>query len=284
MRPLIRIRGPARSCRRYPRAVSDSEIASPPADPIDVDRYLARIGLATAPPLSLDGLTTLQRAHLSSVPFENIDVFDGVKVRTDLGWSMDKVLGHRRGGWCFEVNGAFSALLDALGFDVVRLGAAVLLDGPTVVIDHLTLEVSLNSTAYLVDVGFGDSFATPLELQLTGPQDGHVGTFEFISSPQGLTLTRHDDDGVPVPQYRFKRTVRSLSDFDEASTRLQADRTLHWSQKPFATRLVDGGPERITLLGDRLKRTLPSGTTEEPVADDQWDELLHEHFGFRRRR
>ena len=250
--------------------------------PIDVDRYLARIGLVSPPPLSLAGLTELQRAHMSSVPFENLDVFDGVAVQTDEAWSIDKVVNRRRGGWCFELNGAFAALLGALGFDVRRLGAAVLLDGPTVIVDHLMLEVTIDSVAYLVDVGFGDSFATPLELARTGPQDGHVATFEFIDSPQGLTLTRHDDEGVPEPQYRFKRTVRTLDEFAEASNRLQADRSLHWSQKPFATRLIDGGPERITLLGDRLKRVGPAGKSEVPVAPDKWNDLLAEHFAMTR--
>jgi len=199
------------------------------------------------------------------VPFENLDVVN-----------------QRRGGWCFETNGAFGALLEELGFAVARLGAAVLLDGPAVVIDHLTLEVTVDGTPYLVDVGFGDSFATPLELNATGPQDGHVATFEFIASSQGLTLTRHDTQGVPEPQYRFKRTVRQLADFDEASTRLQTNRSLHWSQKPFATRLVDGGPERITLLRDRLKRHGPSGTAEEPVDPTEWDDVLSEQFSMRR--
>lgn len=246
------------------------------------DRYLARIGLDAAPPVARDGLTVLQRAHLTTVPFENLDVFDGIRVRTDLEWSFDKIINHRRGGWCFEVNGAFGALLEALGFAVVRLGAAVLLDGPSVIVDHQTLEVVIDKIPYLVDVGFGDSFASPLELNATGPQDGHTGTFEFIASSQGLTLTRHDDDGVPVPQYRFKRTVRDLADFDEASDRLQSDRSLHWSEKPFATRLIDGGPERITLLRNRLKYSGPEGTTEEPVDSSEWDDVLQSRFDISR--
>lgn len=248
----------------------------------DAVQYLQRIGLDTAPPPTVDGLALLQRAHLSHVPFENLDIVAGVEVRTDLAHSFDKVVNRERGGWCFELNGAFGALLEELGFAVVRLGAAVLLDGPNAIVDHLALEVTVDQTPYLVDVGFGDSFATPLELNATGPQDGLVGTFEFIASSQGLTLTRHDDQGVPEAQYRFKRTVRELGDFEEASARLQRDRSLHWSQKPFASRLVDGGPERITLLRDRLKKHGPAGQTVEPVAASEWDDLLLEHFSMRR--
>ena len=249
---------------------------------LDIDAYLDRIGMTARPTIDLAGLTQLQRGHMSHVPFENLDVFDRVPVTTGLEHSIPKIVEHSRGGWCFEVNGAFSALLDALGFDVSLLGAAVLLDGPSVVIDHATIEVNLDNTAYLVDVGFGDSFATPLEINRAGPQDGHVGTFEFIPSSQGLTLTRHDGSGVPEPQYRFKRTVRTIDEFATASDTLWTDTSLHWSQKPFATRLVDGGPSRITLLKDRLKRTTPDGESEVPVAIGDWNAVLRDNFGIER--
>lgn len=248
---------------------------------LDVAAYLNRIGLDAPPSIDIDGLTMLMRAHLSTVAFENLDVFGGTPVRTDLPWSVDKIVGRKRGGWCFELNGAFGALLESLGFAVTRLGAAVLLSGPTTVIDHLMLEVQLDCS-YLVDVGFGDSFSTPLDLNVRGPQDGGVATFELIASSQGLTLTRHDTDGFPEPQYRFKRVAHQLSDFDAASTHLQTDRTLTWSKGPFATRLVDGGPRRITLLHDRLKQIGPDGVTETPVASDDWDQHLHDHFGMTR--
>jgi N-hydroxyarylamine O-acetyltransferase len=250
-------------------------------DSLDVDAYLVRIGLRAAPSIDAAGLAELQLAHLRTVPFENIDVYDGIEVRTDLAWSINKVINRRRGGWCFEVNGAFAALLQALGFDVTMLGAAVLLDGPNAVVDHLTLEVTLDS-AYLVDVGFGNSFITPLDLNRSGPQDGGSGTFELIDSPQGQTLTRHDEAGVPVPQYRYKRNVRVLTDFDESSARLQSDRSLHWSQKPFATRLLDEGADRITLLRDRVTIVRGGVSSETPVTADEWDSALAEHFSMHR--
>ncbi len=249
------------------------------APTLDVGRYLDRIGFTAEARIDLDTLTALQRAHLSTVPFENLDVYRRVEVRTDIEWSVPKIVDRGRGGWCFEANGAFSALLEALGFDIARLGAAVLLDGPTEIIDHLTIEVMLDQP-YLVDVGFGDSFMTPLRLNSRGPQDGGTGTFEFFDSPQGRTLTRHDDDG-PVPQYRFRRVNRVMVDFEPASQMLQDDRELHWSNKPFATRLLDGGPDRVTLLKDRLKVRRDGVETETPVSADEWEDVLAEWFDMR---
>ena len=167
-----------------------------------------------------------------------------------------------------------------------RLGAAVLLSGPTDVIDHLCLEVTLDEP-YLVDVGFGDGLVLPMPLNRPGPHDGGVDTFELIPSPQGTTLTRHLD-GVPTAQYRFKRVARQLADFASTSRRLQDDKSLIWHTRAFATRLVPenrpdrrGTYERVTLVGNQLKRHYrdrgPSAT-EVDVPDGDWSDVLAEHF------
>ncbi len=247
---------------------------------MDVERYLARIDHTGPLGADLATLEALQRAHLTTVPFENLHVHRRLPVGTGTDWSVPKVVERGQGGWCFELNGAFAALLRALGFDVLHLGAAVLLNGPATVIDHLALEVALDEP-YLVDVGFGDSFIRPLALNRRGPQDGGSGTFELIDSAQGLTLTRHDDEGVPVPQYRFRRVAHELADFDAASERLQADAEGHFRSKPFATRLLDGGPDRVTLLRDRLKIIRDGVPVETPVAAAEWDETLFRWFALR---
>lgn len=243
---------------------------------VDVDRYLERIGHRGDRSPTLATLTALQAAHLTAVPFENLEVVAGVEVRTDTAWALDKVVQRGLGGWCFELNGAFAALLEALGFGIRRLGAAVLLGGPSTLIDHLTLEVQLDEP-YLVDVGFGDSFSRPLALNRPGPQDGGTGTFEFLASPQGTTFTEHVD-GVPDARYRFKRVTHAPEDFAAVSERLRTDTDLHWSQKRFSTRLLDGGPGRVTLLEDRLKIRRDGVESETPVASDQWAATYQQWF------
>ncbi len=244
-----------------------------------VDRYLERLGFDGPIEHDLATLTALQQAHLTAVPFENLNVFHRVGVRTDTEWSVTKIVDHGRGGWCFENNGAFGWLLDQLGFSVMRLGAAVLLDGPNKLVDHCTLEVTLDQP-YLVDVGFGDSVAAPLELNTAGPQEGHTGTFEFLPSAEGITFAEHVD-GLPEARFRFRRVAHVMSDFDGASERLQADAESNFRRRPFATRLVDGGPDRVTLLEDRLKLRRDGEVTEEPVAAEDWAETLWEWFAMR---
>lgn len=246
---------------------------------VDVEAYLKRIGYSGPVKHDVQTLEKLQRTHMTAVPFENLSVFSRSGVRTDEQWSLNKIVVEGRGGWCFENNGAFAALLTAMGFDVLRLGAAVLLDGPSQRIDHLCLEVGLNEP-HLVDVGFGDSFIRPLALNRRGPQDGGTGTFEFIASTQGLTLSEHVD-GVPHARYRFKRVGHVMNEFDNISDHLSSDPTLHWSTKPFATRLLEGGPDRVTLLSDRLKITRAGETIESPVTGDDWDQTLWDWFRLR---
>jgi len=246
--------------------------------PADVHAYLDRIGIDAPAGPGLDSLTRLQLAHLQAVPFENLAIYAGRSVTTDNNWTFSKVVDQQRGGWCFELNGAFAQLLEALGFTVHRLAAAVLLNGPTKIVDHLVLEVVLDEP-YLVEVGFGDDAPIePLPLQAAGPIETRSGTFEFLNSPQGTTLAQLVD-GVPEARYRFKRVNHAPSDFEATSMRLQSDPTLHWSTKPFATRLLDDQGSRRTLTRDVLKTRRGAKTDTVAVDPNDWNDVLFEHFG-----
>jgi N-hydroxyarylamine O-acetyltransferase len=249
---------------------------------VDTNRYLERIGFGAAVRRDAATLEGLQRAHLTAVPFENLDVYHRCGVRTDAAWSVAKVVERGRGGWCYELNGAFAALLEALGFEVTRLGATVLIDESTnpsgTEPDHLALEIALDRP-YLVDVGFGDSYIRPLPLDDPGPHDGGTGQFAFQIDEEWTTLVQILDTGAVEPQYRFRRRPVALSVFDPESARLQTQPGLRWSESPFATRLLDGGPDRVTLLGDRLKIRRDGVWGEEPVAPEAWAAALHDWFG-----
>lgn len=251
---------------------------------IEVDRYLDRIDVdrpVAANRATLDGL---QRAHLAAVPFENLDIVFAGGATHDRGAAIDKIQ-NGRGGWCFEVNGAFAALLDELGFDVRLIGAAVLLDGPSTLLDHLALEVTAPDDAqpgpFLVDAGFGQSFIRPLELNHAGAQDGGDAMYQLLPSPQGTTLAEIVDE-VPEARYRFKRVAHDFDDFAPVAAALQADTDKHWRSKPFATRLLGDGDDRVTLTRDSLKLKRDGVVTEQPVDRTTWDRALDEWFAMER--
>lgn len=245
---------------------------------MDVQKYLNRIGLDSAGEIDVASLERLQRAHLTAVPFENLDVFRRHGVRTDTDWSIRKIVDRSRGGWCFELNGAFAALLEAIGYQVTRLGAVVLLEGDDGHASHLALRVDL-AEPYLVDVGFGDGFIRPLALDRPGPLDGGSGTYCFTSSGGQMTLQEIDAQGVLKPIYRFTLEPRSLASFDGQSNRLQTDSTLKWTKARFATRLLKGGPDRVTLVSDRLRFRRGGVWHEQPVAEEDWATELQTWFG-----
>lgn len=244
---------------------------------MDVDGYLTRLGVDGPVDASIEGLERLQRAHLTQVPFENLDVFHRRGVCTGTDWSIPKIVVRGRGGWCYEVNGAFAALLASLGFSVKRIGATVLLSEISPEPDHLTIEVTLDRP-YLVDVGFGDSFIRPLPLDSEGPHDGGTGMYRFAFDGDATTLL-FDGPGGAEPQYRFGAGWFRAEDFDAPSRRLQTEPSAKWTQSPFATRLLRGGPDRVTLLEDCIKFRRDGEWTERPVsAGDEWEATLSEWF------
>lgn len=245
-----------------------------------VDRHLERIGVPERPSVDLEGLSGLMLAHLLAVSFDNLDVYDQRGVTTEPTDNIAKIVERRRGGWCFELNGAFGALLHSLGFDVRGLGAAVLLAGPTDVVDHLTLEVRVEDRPWLVDVGFGEAFIRPLDLSKAGPQDGGIADFEFLASPKGTTLAKHVD-GVPEAQFRFKRVTIRPQDLQPTSDRMFGDPESFFRREPYATKLSNVDGSRITLTPKHLKRVAADGTESIDEVTD-FDAQLLEHFGLDR--
>lgn len=168
------------------------------------DAYLARLGLETEPP-SVDGLFRLHRAHVERVPYETVWVHAGERWGVDVAESVARIARDGRGGYCFHLNGAFGALLQALGYDVTRhVGGVHGPDGASedMMANHLVLQVhGLASDAnpggsWYVDAGLGDALHEPIPLVAgayrQGPfhlvideTPGAVGDWHLTHDPAG---------------------------------------------------------------------------------------------------
>src|SRR5512133_3408281 len=117
--------------------------------------YLDRVNYPGPTTPTADTLRDLHRAHLLTVPFENLDIGLHRTIPCDETAAVRKVVENRRGGFCYELNSAFAALLHALGFTVTLLSARVARADGTASpeFDHLTLRVDLEKP-WLADVGF----------------------------------------------------------------------------------------------------------------------------------
>lgn len=126
-------------------------------DELDLGAYLARIGSPKDPPPTLDTLIAVHRAHLAAIPFENLELLLDRPVLLDTPALTDKMVHHRRGGYCYEQNLLLAAVLDRLGFSLTAFAARVPAggDGRPRPATHALLQVDLGGASWLVDVGFG---------------------------------------------------------------------------------------------------------------------------------
>ena len=135
---------------------------------MNLQRYLSRVGYSAETRPDIETLRGLLRAHVCSVPFENLDVQLGRPLTTAVEHAYDKIVGRRRGGWCYEQNGLFGWALSEIGFEVTRVAAAVMRDdlGDAAYANHLALLVRdpQGTGTFLADVGFGGGLFEPLPL------------------------------------------------------------------------------------------------------------------------
>jgi N-hydroxyarylamine O-acetyltransferase len=236
--------------------------------------YLGRIGVAESPGLDAEGLRRLQVAHLTSVPFENLDIHLGVPIVLDADALVDKIAVRRRGGFCYELNGAFATLLGRLGFEVSMLEARVYDDAGDVGIpfDHLCLKVDL-AQPYLVDVGFGESFVEPLVLRAGVEQTNRAGRFRIDERDDGwFDVVREG-----VPQYRFAMEPRRLEDFEPGCRYHQTSADSHFTRGVVCTLATPTG--RITIAGTTLIETDAGQRTETELTEAELLAVYRERFG-----
>lgn len=243
-------------------------------DHTKVAAYLQRIGVPHPEHADETSLRELQLGHLRAIPFENLSIHLGEPIVLDEDALLDKLVGQRRGGFCYELNGAFSALLSSLGFNVTLLEARVHgTNGIGPPYDHLALRVDL-AEPWLVDVGFGRFSDQPLRLTARGDQPGGEGTFRVVEKTLGdLEIVM---DGAP--QYRLAARPRVLADFEATCWWHQTSPKSSFTRSTICTIPTANG--RITLNGRTLIRTSGASRSEQELTSDT--EILdayRQHFG-----
>lgn len=168
--------------------------------------YLQRLGYAAAPPPTLDTLRQLVQRHTQAFPFETLNTFLHLPVPVDLPSLQRKLLHDGRGGYCYELNRLFLALLHRLGFDARALGGRVVMGGPEDAITprtHLTLLVTVDGMRYLADVGFGGMVPTaPLRLDTEEVQATPHEPYRIVRQGDAYLL-RAEVAGEWRAMYRF---------------------------------------------------------------------------------
>lgn len=213
-----------------------------------------------------------------AVPFENLDISLGQPILLDEKRLFEKIVSRKRGGFCYELNGLFAALLGALGFEVHRLAARVAngQGGYGIPFDHMTLLVKLDER-WLVDVGFGESFRLPLNLDERGIQQQPTGSYRIIDHDEQLIYLR-EEDGNWAPQYLFSLQPYRLADFQDGCDYHQTSPTSTFTQKRVCSLAMQQG--RLTLSDRKLTITTNGRREEQEVASEsEYLRLLEACFG-----
>ena len=247
---------------------------------LDLDAYLARIGLDAPPPPTAKGLRRLHRAHALAIPFENLDVLLGRGIRLDIDALQDKLVGRRRGGYCYEHNLLFSAALERLGMEVVRLSARVRMGSEHLrPHSHMLMRVDAGGVDWLADVGFGgEGLIDPIPFAdgaVTHSEAGWNHSLSRESESTWVLRALHADGWFDL--YAFTLEPQHHVDYVVYNHYIST-----FPRSPFVTTLVaqrSAPDRRLTLTDLRLVETLPGG--EETVTEldpDGLADTLRERF------
>jgi N-hydroxyarylamine O-acetyltransferase len=246
-------------------------------DPAQAAAYLARIGVPEPCAADTAALRRLHRAHLLAVPFENLSIHLGETISLTPGDLLAKVVTRRRGGFCYELNGAFALLLEALGFGVRRIAARVYGGDGTLgpPFDHLALLADVpGGGTWLADVGFGRHSSYPLDFASSDGQDDPGGVFRLVPAPQGDIDVLRDGE----PQYRIEPRARDLDEFAPTCWWQQTWPASGFRQSTICSRLTPSG--RISLSGGILIETRHGTRTETALdGDEAVLAAYRKHFG-----
>ncbi|MEV0599755.1 arylamine N-acetyltransferase [Streptomyces sp. NPDC050315] len=224
-----------------------------------------------------EALRRLHLQHLRAVPFENLSVHLGEEIVLTEQALLDKVVRDRRGGFCYELNGAFAFLLTALGYDAELLSGRVYGEDGRLGIpyDHAAVRVRMPGGPLLADVGFGRHSHYPLRLDTAEEQAEPGGVFRVVETAEGdLDVLR---DGAP--QYRLELRPRALADFEVGCWWQTTSPKSHFTQSLVCSRLTDDGG-RITLSGRTFVITAPDGSrTEREIPEAEVRAAYRAHFG-----
>jgi N-hydroxyarylamine O-acetyltransferase len=243
--------------------------------------YLARIAHTAPVAPDLATLRDLHRAHLHAVPFENLDIHLGRTIELDRAAFFRKLVGERRGGFCYELNGLFAELLSFVGFRVSLLSARVARAagdfGPD--FDHLALLVEGGDLAerQLADVGFGRSFREPLSLDTPREAEADGSFYRAIEAGAGWQVQSRREAGAWAPEYAFTLAPHPLEAFAAMCEHHQRSPESHFTQAVLCSLPTARG--RRTLRGHTLIETEGEARRETELDEAARAAVLAERFG-----
>jgi N-hydroxyarylamine O-acetyltransferase len=250
---------------------------------IDLDAYFERIGYGGPRTPTLPVLNALVRAHVETIPFENLDVLLGTPIDLSEEAIERKLVHQRRGGYCFEQNGLLLLVLEALGFQVRPLSARVRYQRPrdfTPPRTHLFLRVELDDTSWLADVGVGAmSLTCAVKLDTAEAQETpHEPRRIVREGPRLFHQVRFGDEWHDVAEF----TLEEMPPIDRelANWFTSTHPRSHFKSRLLVARAAPHG-QRLTLLNREFTQRDRDGASSVRVVESPAEllDVLAERFG-----
>lgn len=238
-----------------------------------LDSYFRRIGYSGATEMGLALLESLHLLHPGAIPFENLDPLLNRPVEISPDAVAAKLIGQRRGGYCFEQNSLFHDVLAALGFTVSPRAGRVIWNAPEnaprPALTHRITKVSLADGDYIADVGFGGQSPTaPLRLAADVEQHTPHGCFRFRKMDGVFELQFLTADGWRG-MYRFADDIQGPADFEVANWFTSAHPRSRFRQNLVGARVI--GDRRVNLLNKTVTAWRANEKGETRVLTDPAD-------------
>ena len=252
----------------------------PATDEKRVSMYLKRIGFTGGVTKKYETLHRLQRLHLQSVPYENLDIMRDIPLSLETDALFEKIVVRRRGGYCFELNGLFAWLLRQLGFSVTEYMSRFLRDEKEIPMRrHRVLRVSAEGADYLMDVGVG-SMVPRKPLPLICGQISEQGKERYKLEREpffGYVLYewRHDEWSKV---YSFTEEQQLNIDFVMPTYYCEKHPDSYFRTMDMVHMFTENG--RKTVADREVRLFSPKGVDIiSPINNAEYEELLFMHFG-----
>ncbi len=248
---------------------------------LDLGAYFERIGWRERAQPDLETLAGLLRAHMARIPFENLDVLCGRRVRLDLAGLQGKLVAARRGGYCFEHATLFAAVLEALGFYPIRHAARVVLHAPRTEVPrtHMFLTVPLPEGTFVVDPGFGN-LAPPFPVPLADRGEAGPAAATHWMARDGLRWAlRARSGGQAVAAWVSTLEEENARDFEMANHYVSTHPDSGFVNRLMLRAITADG--RVTVMNREVTRWRGGEAQSWQLADrGELRSVLARHFGF----
>ncbi len=215
-----------------------------------------RIGVPNGGGKSLLAIEELRAAFSMAIPYENLSVLNGDSVSLTPVDVLTK-FAQKRGGYCFELNTAFAALLRMRGLDPkMHLGRVWLRDPEQVPPrNHGTNVIEIEGRSYIADVGFGGRAPRcliPLFDFETEIDDGDAlgEPIRAIEDEEFGVMIQRRIEGIWSNQYSLELEPAYPSDINSANHFQASSQTSHFRHHLFVGRFTIKG--RDGLFDNRL--------------------------------